>query len=102
MSNKTLKQSGLILGPLLFTLTVLFFHPEGLSKEANAVLATTLWVAVWWILEVIPIAVTSLLPIILFPITGALKISETLKLNSINSYYPHLEDPQSLHAKQPS
>ncbi len=52
-------------------------HPEGLSKEANAVLATTLWVAVWWILEVVPIAITALLPIILFPITGALKIAET-------------------------
>ncbi|MCH7851838.1 MAG: anion permease, partial [Candidatus Marinimicrobia bacterium] len=74
---QTFKKLGFILGPLLFVLTLLFVHPEGLSKEANAVLATTLWVAVWWILEVVPIAVTSLLPIILFPITGALKIGET-------------------------
>jgi len=77
MKSKFLKQFGFILGPLLFTLVLLFFHPEGLSKEANAVLATTLWVAVWWILEIVPIAVTALLPIILFPITGALKIAET-------------------------
>lgn len=77
MQNSTLKKLGFVLGPLLFVLTLLFFHPENLSKEANAVLATTLWVAVWWILEVVPIAVTALLPIILFPITGALKISET-------------------------
>ena len=71
------KKIGLLLGPLLFTIILLFFHPEGLSKEANAVLASTLWIAVWWITEAIPIAVTSLLPIILFPLTGALKLSET-------------------------
>ena len=33
---------GLILGPLLFALTLLFFTPEGLSFEARAVLGTTL------------------------------------------------------------
>lgn len=71
------KKVGLILGPVLFVLTLLFIHPEGLSPEANAVLASTLWIAVWWITEAIPIAVTSLLPIILFPITGALSVSET-------------------------
>lgn len=79
--NKTInlqtKKLGLFLGPLLFVMTLLWFHPEGLSTEANAVLATTLWVAVWWITEAIPIAVTSLLPIILFPLTGGLSLTET-------------------------
>lgn len=68
---------GLILGPLLFAVTLLFVHPDGLSKQANAVLASTLWIATWWILEVIPIAVTALLPIILFPLTGALDLKST-------------------------
>jgi sodium-dependent dicarboxylate transporter 2/3/5 len=77
MRNKALKHLGLILGPLLFTLTLLFFKPEGLGPEGIAVLATTLWVAVWWILEVVPIAVTAMLPIILFPITGAMELSTT-------------------------
>jgi len=63
---------GLILGPLLFIATLLLFSPEGLSFEAKAVLATTLWVATWWITEAIPIPATSLLPIFLLPITGAL------------------------------
>ena len=71
------KRTGLILGPLLFIVTILFVHPSGLSPQANAVLACTLWVAVWWITEAIPIAVTSLLPIILFPLSGGLSISET-------------------------
>jgi len=77
MQRSILKKIGLILGPLLFTITLLYIHPEGLSTKANAVLATTLWVAVWWILEVVPIAVTAMLPIILFPITSAMTLSET-------------------------
>ncbi|MET9713163.1 SLC13 family permease [Nocardiopsis alba] len=64
--------TGLVLGPLLFVVTLLFFEPEGLSPAGLAVLATTLWVATWWITEAIPIPVTSLLPIVLLPLTGAL------------------------------
>ncbi|MCR8849542.1 DASS family sodium-coupled anion symporter [Rossellomorea sp. SC111] len=64
---------GFVLGPLLFFLIILFFSPEGLSKEAVAVLAGTVWIATWWITEAIPIPATSLLPIILFPVTGALQ-----------------------------
>jgi sodium-dependent dicarboxylate transporter 2/3/5 len=67
----------LALGPLIFAFTLLFVHPEGMSPEANAVLACTLWIAFWWITEAIPIAVTSLLPIILFPLSGAMDISTT-------------------------
>ncbi|NBC09577.1 MAG: DASS family sodium-coupled anion symporter [Bacteroidetes bacterium] len=86
MNKKTI---GLLLGPALFAAVLLFVHPDDpealskdenavlLSKEAIAVLASTLWIATWWILEVIPIAVTALLPIILFPLTGALGLSET-------------------------
>ncbi|UOB16765.1 SLC13 family permease [Abyssalbus ytuae] len=72
-----LKRTGLILGPILFASTLLFFKPENLNKEGVAVLATTLWVAVWWIFEVIPIAITAMLPIILFPLSGAMSLDET-------------------------
>lgn len=71
------KTIGLISGPIVFILTLLFFHPEGLNPRANAILAATLWIAIWWITEAIPIAVTALLPIILFPLTGGLSLSET-------------------------
>ncbi len=40
-------------------------------------LAVTAWTAVWWITEAIPIAVTSLLPMALFPITGVLDAPAT-------------------------
>ncbi len=75
--NISIKKIGIISGPLTFTLVLFFFHPEGLNKEANAILASTLWVAIWWITEAIPIAATSLLPIILFPLSGGLDIKTT-------------------------
>lgn len=66
-----------VLGPLFFGIILLFFHPEGLSEQANAVLACTAWIAIWWIFEVTDISVTALLPIVLFPLSGALDIQTT-------------------------
>ena len=71
------KNIGLVSGPLSFILVILFFHPEGLTLQANAIIASTVWIAIWWITEAIPISVTALLPIILFPLTGGLELSET-------------------------
>lgn len=76
-SYKTPQLIGLFLGPLLFILTLAFFSPEGLSGEGKAILASTIWIATWWMTEAIPIPVTSLLPIVLFPVTGGLNIGET-------------------------
>lgn len=73
--NKT--TFGLFFGPAMFVIILLFFHPQGLSTPANAVLASTVWIAIWWITEALPIAVTALLPIVLFPLSGALPLKET-------------------------
>ncbi|WP_410467903.1 SLC13 family permease [Staphylococcus chromogenes] len=59
---------GLVLGPLLFLLTLLFFKPNDLGFQGIYVLAITAWIAVWWITEAIPIPATSLLPLILLPL----------------------------------
>ena len=40
-------------------------------------MAITAWMAIWWIAEVIPIAVTALLPILLFPSAEILTIQDT-------------------------
>ena len=58
------KNIGLVLGPSLFLLCLCCFHPEGLDPEGRVVLATTLWVATWWITEAMPIAATALLPMV--------------------------------------
>lgn len=74
---KKIKLIGLIFGPLSFFIVLIFFHPVGLPKEANAILAATCWIAIWWITEAIPIAVTALLPLVLFPLSGGLDLSAT-------------------------
>lgn len=69
--------TGLILGPLLFLITILFVSPEGLSSGGVGILASTIWIAVWWMTEAIPIPATSLLPLILFPLTNGLELEAT-------------------------
>ncbi|MBM7094766.1 DASS family sodium-coupled anion symporter [Bacillus sp. H-16] len=78
---------GLVLGPLLFIATLLFFSPEGLSWEARAVLASTLWIATWWITEAIPIPATSIMPIILFPLTGSLESGTVVSAYGDNTVF---------------
>ncbi len=83
VKNRTVGQNiGLILGPVLFFIVLFGLSPEGMSKEALAVLASTVWVATWWITEAIPIPATSLLPVILFPLTGAFE-----KVGEVTSAY---------------
>lgn len=64
------QRTGLLLGPALFLLAF-FTPPAGLEGPAVAALASTLWIATWWITEAAPIPITSLLPLVLFPLLGA-------------------------------
>jgi len=74
---------GRILGPLLFVGVLFFTEPAGMTVEAKAVLASTLWVATWWITEAMPIPVTALLPILLFSFSGA------MEMKAVTSFYGH-------------
>ena len=71
------KNIGLILGPLVYLVIKLFYNPNELSEEGLAILASTLWVAIWWVTEAVPIYVTALIPIILFPLSGGLELKQT-------------------------
>ena len=66
-----------ILGPLLFLSTLFLNPPYEMTESGFKLLGIILWMAVWWISEVVPIAVTALLPIILFPSANVLNIQET-------------------------
>lgn len=78
MTNlRSTKLVSLLAGPLVFFLVYFFFKPEELSQQGIAVLAATLWIAIWWIFEAIPISVTALLPLVLFPLTMALDLNQT-------------------------
>ena len=81
--------SGLLFGPLLFIL-IQFISINDLSTEGKYVLGTASWMAIWWVLEVVDIAVTSLLPIVIFPLTGTLSISETTSQYGHNLVFLYL------------
>ncbi|MFB6080271.1 MAG: DASS family sodium-coupled anion symporter [Haloferacaceae archaeon] len=70
------RELGLVLGPLLFVGSRYVVTPPGLPPGADAVLASTLWIAAWWLTEAVPIPVTSLLPIVLFPTLGVTSVVE--------------------------
>ena len=55
-------------GLLIFVLIIVSTPPEGLSREGWYTAAVALLMATWWATEVIPIPVTALLPLVLFPV----------------------------------
>jgi len=75
---------GLLAGPLLawaaFSLLPTRYLAEGgaveLSSAARATMAVMVWMAAWWLTEAVDIAVTALLPIVLFPLLGISSIGE--------------------------
>lgn len=74
LNNRTIF---IILGPLLFFIMQQLSSPAGMPESAYDVLCAALWIAIWWVTEAVPISVTALLPIVLFPLTGALELSAT-------------------------
>lgn len=69
---KKLHNTLLWLTPLISLLVGLLLTQRGFSTQIAIVSSVTLLCAVWWIFEPIPIPVTSLLPLAIFPLTGVL------------------------------
>jgi sodium-dependent dicarboxylate transporter 2/3/5 len=65
---------GLVLGTLVFFLMLFIIPDSAMPFTARKMAAIALLMAIWWISEAIPIPVTALLPIVLFPL---LKIMPT-------------------------
>lgn len=67
------RRFGLISGVVL-ALALYFLMPSDLPHELRATAAITILLASWWMSEAIPIAVTALLPLVLFPAVGVAEI----------------------------
>ncbi|QCU79018.1 DASS family sodium-coupled anion symporter [Citricoccus sp. SGAir0253] len=65
----------LALGPAA-GLALALVLPASLSFEGRAVAGCALWMAIWWMTEAAPIPVTSLLPLVLFPLFGMAPIKD--------------------------
>ena len=85
MTQSTSKKLTLLSGPLL---ALLIFFGVDLQPGKPAVTATAavaIWMAIWWISEAVPLAVTALLPIVLFPALGVMS-GKTVS----NAYINHI------------
>tara|TARA_B110000263_G_C15192085_1_gene456532 strand:- start:531 stop:812 length:282 start_codon:yes stop_codon:yes gene_type:complete len=71
------RKSSVFIGPLIFIILKFLPIPIGMSEEAYSILASTIWIVIWWIFESVPISITALLPIVLFPLSGATNLSDT-------------------------
>jgi len=71
--------TGLFFGPIVALLMLLSDPPAGLSDVGWLTAACGVLMAIWWATEAIPIAVTALLPILLFPLLGIATIEDTVQ-----------------------
>jgi len=62
------KKKGFTIGLIVFVLMLFMPVPEGLTENAWKVAAIVTLMAIWWASEAIPVPVTALLPLALFPL----------------------------------
>ncbi|KAM1213990.1 hypothetical protein ACFX2I_005362 [Malus domestica] len=65
----TLKNFFVLLGPLLCTIICLCVKLDGPVASRN-MLAVLVWVFAWWLTEAVPMPITSMSPLFLFPLFG--------------------------------
>jgi sodium-dependent dicarboxylate transporter 2/3/5 len=70
--RSTLQKTGLILGPILF-FVVLMLNLDPAHPNITRMAAVAVLMAVLWVTEAVPLATTSLIPIILYPLLGIMK-----------------------------
>ncbi|MGI9272758.1 MAG: SLC13 family permease [Woeseiaceae bacterium] len=68
---------GLFLGPIIAAVMLLSDAPQGLSESGWSTAAVGALMAIWWATEAVPIAVTALIPLVLFPLLGVANIQDT-------------------------
>jgi sodium-dependent dicarboxylate transporter 2/3/5 len=74
--NNWFNTLGRFAGPLAFLLLYFLVPTTGLPEEGKIMLGLTLWMAIWWITEAVPIAGTALLPLIVLPLLGIVSIKQ--------------------------
>ena len=66
------KTAGLAGGLLAFLAFALADGPAGMEQPARLTAAVAVLMAVWWLTETVPVAVTALLPLVFLPALGVM------------------------------
>ena len=75
MLSIDLKTIGFWFGIISFLLVLFLPNPEGLSSEGRITAAVFLLMGIWWAFEAIPLQITALMPLILFPLLNVEEIA---------------------------
>ena len=76
MKNFNPKNFGFFIGLFFLFFTLLTSPPEGLSQSGWHVTGVVLLMASWWATEALPLPVTALIPLALFPLLGVYDFSD--------------------------
>lgn len=61
-----------LIAPILFFYILFFVNLDENNPAVTATLAVAVLMALWWVTEIVPLAITSLLPVVLFPVLGVM------------------------------
>ena len=75
MLSIDLRKIGFWFGIISFLLVLFLPNPEGLSSEGRITAAVFLLMGIWWAFEAIPLQITALMPLILFPLLNVEEIA---------------------------
>ncbi len=78
------KKIGLIVGLITALIIFLFGNLDPSNPQVTVMAAIAALMAIWWITEAVPLAVTSLIPLILYPFLGLMK-ADDIASSYINS-----------------
>ena len=79
--NFIVDNKGFVLGLMMALIVLALPTPDNLSIEAHRTAAIFLLMGTWWATEAVPVAVTALVPLALFPLLGIVDIQ-----NAANPY----------------
>jgi len=83
--GQQIKYGVFLLAPILFFYIIFFVELDPSNPFISYTLAVAILMALWWATEVVPLAITSLLPLILFPLLGIMNGKEVS-----STYFNHV------------
>ncbi|MEO5898486.1 MAG: SLC13 family permease [Vicinamibacterales bacterium] len=77
----------MLVGPFAFALVYFLAPLDGLEWNGRVTLATFVWMAAWWIAEPMPWGITCLLPLVVLPMLGVMRIEAAAALYGQNIFF---------------